>query len=121
MIRNVFIAAAVAGLIGFSAQTAKAGQQDFTIHNQTGFKITKLYVEPESNTKDWGDEILKGETIDNGEEYKVSLEGYGNDCKWAVSITDPSGTDWEVRDINLCEVSDLKFTKEGGKVKWSAN
>jgi len=121
MLRNLFLAAAVCGMVGMGAQAARAGAQDFTIHNNTGFKITKLYVEPESNTKDWGDEVLKGETIDNGDQYKITLNGYGDDCVWAVSITDPAGNDYEVRNINLCEVSDLKFTKQGNTVKWSAN
>ncbi|MDB5096527.1 MAG: hypothetical protein JWM80_948 [Cyanobacteria bacterium RYN_339] len=122
MLRNIFIAAAVVSMVGANAYIAQAAEnQDFTIHNNTGFKIMKLYVEPESNTKDWGDEMLKGETIDNGDTYSVKFSGYGDECKFAVSITDPAGKDYEVRDIDLCKINDLKFTKSGAGVKWEAN
>jgi hypothetical protein len=122
MFKKLFMSAVLTTLMLGAVHPAMAADhdQDITIDNQTGWAITALYVEPESNTADWGEEWLKGATIASGDAYDCHFTGYGDDCEFAISVTDPAGKSWEVRNIDICKVSKVKFTVAGGKVKWTA-
>jgi hypothetical protein len=102
-----------------AAGPARAGDiQNFTIHNKTGLAFKELYVEPMSNKADWGEEMLKGKSMANGEATEIDFKGFGDECKFGIRVVDSTGQPYEVDDVDLCKVSHFSFVKEGGEVKY---
>ncbi len=118
MLRKLLTVTAVAALCAVTATPAIAGDQDFTLHNDTGFKITKVYVEPESNTKDWGDEMLDGDSLANGEEQDLEFSGYGKTCVFGILVTDAKGKDHDFHNVDLCRFTDIKLYRLDGRLRW---
>jgi hypothetical protein len=100
---------------------AEGGVQDFTLHNATGKSITHVYVSEADNPK-WEEDVLGKDVLDNGESWDIKFKGYGeNVCKFDVKIKTDDDNEWIVDDINLCEMNDLKFSMQGGKVVYEKN
>ena len=118
MIKNT-VAIAAACLLGFAAP-AFAGQQDFTLNNETGKGITHVYVS-EATSQEWGDDVLGAEVaLEDGEASEISFDGYEDDvCKFDVKITLEDGKSWTVSNIDLCTMHDLVFKMQGGKVVYA--
>lgn len=114
MLRELLMATAVAVI----ASPAMAGDQDFTLHNDTGWRITMVYVEPESNTKDWGNEMLDGDTLADGAEQDIAFSGYGDECDFGLLVTDGHGKDHEFHHIDLCRFTDIRLYRENGRLRW---
>lgn len=105
----------------FATPAFAAGVQDFTLHNNTGKAITHVYVSESSNPK-WEEDVLGKDVLDNGDSWDIKFTGYGEDvCKFDVKIKTDDDAEWIVEDVNLCEMNDLKFSMEGGKVVFEKN
>ena len=118
MKKFAFAAAAAAIVLG-TAPAAFAGEQDFTIHNDTGMEIVELYVEA-SSAEEWGDEMLGGEHLEDGGSSEISFDGYEDECKFDIWLKDSKGGKWEVKGVDLCKIHDFVVTKKGNGLAWAA-
>jgi hypothetical protein len=105
---------AVALLFG-SVAAAQAGQQDFTLVNDTGHPICDVYISP-SDVADWQEDLLENDKycLSQGEKYHIT---FGRDLKgikmWDLRVVDDKGKDKVYEDINLMETSTITLRRSG--------
>jgi hypothetical protein len=101
----------IAGALWASAvaSAAYAARQDFTVTNHTGHTIINLYVSPHSDDH-WGPDILGRETLANGEQASVTFDRDETACHWDIKVTYDDNTANDLRDVNLCETTEVEFT-----------
>ena len=99
--KKLVIAALLAG--GLAAPAA-AGEQDFTILNNTGYPIERVYVSA-SAKDDWEEDVLGRDTLPNGERTKIRFDRDEDACLWDLKVVyeDEESAEWQ--GINLCKVS----------------
>jgi len=105
----------VASFVTASA-LARAGKQDFVLHNQTGVEIHSLYVSPHS-AGDWEDDILGRDTLPSGETVKVTFDDRDKHVKWDLKVTDKDGNALEWYDLNLIEIEEVTLHWDAAKGK----
>ncbi len=121
MTRGFGVFAVLLGLVagGIGERAARADHPaDFTVHNKIGGAITALYVSEAADDK-WGEDILGRDVLDDGESADVKFTGDMSSCKFDIKIDEKGGKSWVIGGIDLCEVSHLKFSKEGEKVVYT--
>lgn len=89
--------------------TAAAGQQDFTIINKTGHTVVNFQVSP-TNDNNWGPDILGRDVLNNGESAKISFSRDAEECMWDLKATYDDDDTTEMKNQNLCEISDVTLT-----------
>lgn len=86
-----------------AAGPALAGTQDFTLVNQTGVEIYRLYIS-ETTNQDWEEDVLGDDVLPDGS--RMNIDFYGRDaCLWDMLVTDDEDNSVEWTGINLCEAS----------------
>ena len=93
---------------------ARAGTQDFVLHNQTGVEIHEVYVSPVT-ADDWEEDVLGKETLPNGESVKVTFDDRDKHSHWDLKVTDGKGHSIEWHDLNLVEISEVTLHYKDGK------
>ena len=120
-LNKITLLAALATVLVASTPAYAAGMQNFTLHNGLGAAITHVYVSEADNAK-WEEDVLGKDVLADGEGWEIKFTGYGDAvCKFDVKIKTEDEKEWIVEDINLCEMNDLKFSMEGGKVVFAKN
>jgi hypothetical protein len=120
-VKKVFFPLAIAFAVAAVAAPALAdGAQDFELHNLTGMNIKALYVEPSANTDNWGDELLKGETLAGDGDTKINFSPGGTECEYDIKIMDDADNSYEVKGIDLCKINHFSISKEGDSLKYEA-
>jgi hypothetical protein len=97
-----------------AAAAAVAGEQDFTVVNQTGVEIHKLFVAPHSSD-DWGDDILGKDTLPDGETLDIEFGRHEKAAHWDLKIEDSEGHSVEWESLNLLEISKVTLHYKDGK------
>lgn len=105
---------AVVGMALLAAAAAVAGEQDFTVVNQTGVEIHKLFVAPHSSD-DWGDDILGKDTLPDGETLDIEFGRHEKAAHWDLKIEDSEGHSVEWESLNLLEISKVTLHYKDGK------
>ena len=85
-----------------------AGQQNFTLVNNTGHTVVTLNVSA-SNENSWGEDILGRDTLANGEQAQVTFDRHEDQCSWDIKVTYDDGTNNDLRAVNLCETTEVEF------------
>lgn len=104
----------VAEIALLTAAPAFAGEQDFTLHNQTGFEIHSLHVAPHSSDE-WGEDILGKDTLDNGETLDIKFHRTEKAAHWDLRIEDKNGKSFTWESLNLIEISEVTLHYANGK------
>jgi hypothetical protein len=105
--------AVIAALVPLST-FARAGKQDFIVHNQTGVEIKSLYVSPHS-ADDWQEDILGRDTLPNGESVKINFDDRDKRTHWDLKVTDKDGNALEWYDLKLVEIKELTLRYDAEK------
>lgn len=95
----------------FTATSAIAAQQDFTVINRTGFVVVSLNVS-QSSEINWGPDILGGEVLANGETAQVSFDRTEGVCMWDIRATYSDGDTGDWHQVNLCEIGEVTLGGE---------
>ena len=107
--------AAIAAFAFLSGPAAAAAQQDFTILNNTGYVIERVYVSA-SKTDEWEEDVLGEDVLEDGNRVKIRFDKDEESCLFDIRVayTDGETADWH--GINLCEVSvvGLKYDRKDG-------
>src|ERR1051325_4736843 len=93
---------------------ARAGKQDFVLHNETGVEIHEVYVSPVT-AGDWEEDVLGKETLPNGESVKITFDDRDKHSHWDLKVTDGKGNSIEWHDLNLVEISEVTLHYKDGK------
>ena len=105
-----FVSAIAACAIGAGlAIPAKAGVQDFTVVNRTGYEIYSLYVSP-SDEGSWEEDVLDEDVLSEGSSVRVNFDNSEDDCMWDIMVVysvDDEHVYWN--DVDLCEVSTVQL------------
>jgi hypothetical protein len=90
------------------------GRQDFTVVNQTGVEINKLYVSPHS-VNDWQEDVLGQDTLPDGDSVNIRFSRSEKAAKWDLRIEDSDGNGIEWTNLNLLEISKVTLHYKNGK------
>lgn len=98
-----YFAAAMAAVLAL-AGPALAGDQDFTLINNTGLVVNEVYVSP-SAVDDWEEDVLGQDVLGHGARTAIRFERDAEACLWDLRVvyTDGEAADWG--GLNLCEIS----------------
>ena len=89
-----------------------AGDQDFVLFNRTGYDIDEVYVAL-PNQKDWGEDIMESDTLDNGQKVTIQFSHKEKECNWDMRIVFSDGEEAIWEDFDLCTVSEITLRYEG--------
>jgi hypothetical protein len=104
--RPIFIVATLAAGICLAGATAHAGKQDFTLFNNTGYQIDKVYVSS-VGAKSWEQDVMGRDTLEDGGEVAISFEKGERGCHYDLKVDYHDGDTAEWHDVNLCELSNI--------------
>ena len=90
------------------------GKQDFTLHNNTGVEIHKLFISPH-DTNEWQEDILGKDTMADGESLEINFSRKETTKLWDLKIVDKEGTGIEWENLNLLEISEITLHYKDGK------
>jgi len=113
---SISLALAVIATLVTATAFARAGKQDFILHNQTGVEIHSLYVSPHSADA-WEEDVLGRDTLPSGETVKVTFEDRDKRVKWDLKVTDKDGNALEWYDLNLIEIEEVTLHWDASKGK----
>jgi hypothetical protein len=105
---------ALVGMVLFAASAMHAGEQDFTLINNTGVEIHKLHVAPHSSDE-WGEDILGEDTLPNGASVDITFPSKTRAAHWDLRIEDSKGNSLTWESIDLKEVSEVTLHYKDGK------
>jgi ABC-type transport system substrate-binding protein len=98
-----------------SGSTAQqGGAQDFTLVNQTGVEIDKLYIGPH-NVDEWGEDILGQDTLPSGQSVEIKFSRTEKAAMWDLKIEDKQGNSIEWENLNLLEINKVTLFYKDGK------
>jgi hypothetical protein len=115
--KNAFVAAILAALIGLVVPGGAAfaeGKQDFTLVNQTGYRIDKVYVSPTASN-DWEEDVLGRDVLDDGESVDITFHRDTPGCKWDLKVVyadDDSSAVWSGFDICTITKITIHYNKK---------
>ncbi|MEO1084350.1 MAG: argininosuccinate lyase [Acidobacteriota bacterium] len=101
--RAAYLRLAALVALALAATVAFAGTQDFTLVNQTGGEIYRVFISETAND-DWEEDILGEDVMPDGDRLDVSFSGRSA-CLWDVVVMDDAENSVTWTGINLCEVS----------------
>jgi hypothetical protein len=93
---------------------ARAGKQDFVLHNETGVEIHEVYVSPVT-ADDWEEDVLGKDPLPNGESVKITFDDRDKHAHWDLKVGDGKGNSIEWHDLNLVEISEVTLHYKDGK------
>ena len=106
------------GLVGLAASafalTAQAGDQDFTLVNDTNVEIHELYASPHE-TNNWEEDILGENTLVHGASVNISFSPAEPAAMWDLKVVDGEGNSIMWESLNLLEISEVTLHYENGK------
>ncbi len=105
------LAATAALAMTFMSVGARAGDQDFTLVNRTGYTIEQVYVSP-IKSKNWEEDVLGRDVLDDGEKVNIRFSKREDVCRWDLKVIYDDGEEAEWSDFNLCEVSRITIHYE---------
>ena len=98
-----------------------AGKQDFTLINNSPFKIVGFWVAP-ADSDNWEENILEGMSVASNDSIDITFDNANNVTWWNFRIKDSSGKiwNWEKNKYNLTQISELTYYYNGsrGSIKY---
>ena len=93
---------------------ARAGDQDFTLVNDTGVEIHHVYIAPHSSDE-WGEDILGEDTLADGASVDIKFSRKEKAALWDLKIEDKGGNTIEWEKLNLLEIAKVTIHYKNGK------
>lgn len=101
--RRFVLLCAIVGVALFGTKSF-AGEQDFTLVNNTGTDIHQLFVGP-TTSDEWGEDILGVNVLDDGASANITFAGEDSTAFWDIKIVDGDGNELFWRKLNLKKIS----------------
>lgn len=106
--------ALVFSLAGMTQASAKKLDLDFTVHNETGVVIHKLFITPHSSDK-WDENVLGDKLLKDGESFEITFSPKETAEKWDIRVEDADGNPIEWENLKLSEITDVTLHYKNGK------
>ncbi len=97
-----------------NSSSQQGGKQDFTLVNQTGVEIHRVYISPHDKD-DWEEDILGRDTLASGESLDITFDRAEKAKMWDLRVEDKSGNAIEWENLNLLEISKVTLHYKDGK------
>jgi len=97
-----------------NSSSSAEGKQDFTLVNQTGVEIDKVFISPHSSN-DWEEDILGQDTLPSGQSVDIKFHRNEKAAMWDLRIEDKQGNSIEWENLNLLEISKVTLHYKDGK------
>jgi hypothetical protein len=97
-----------------STSAAQSGAQDFTLVNQTGVEIDKVYISPHDKD-DWEEDILGEDTLPSDKSVDIKFHRDETAAEWDLRVEDSKGNSIEWENLNLLKISKLTLHYKDGK------
>lgn len=107
-------AAALVLLAMAAVGSANAGEQDFTVFNETGVEIHRLYTSPHSSDS-WDEDVLGEYTLPDGEGVEISFSPLEDAAMWDLRVEDADGNYITWENLNLLRISAVTLYYEDGE------
>ena len=111
---RVILAFGMLGIFLVATAYARAGKQDFILHNRTGVEIHEVYVSPHT-ANEWEEDVLGKDTLADGDSVKITFEDREKHAHWDLKVVDGKGNSIEWEDLNLVEISEVTLHYKDGK------
>jgi hypothetical protein len=110
---------AVCALTVTLARASFAGDQDFTLHNETGKTVKELYVSPHAEDN-WGEDVLGEDVLETGEEVDITFDRKEDAESWDMKVVFSDGKNSVWTKLKLTELTDITISYKNGKpwAKW---
>ena len=106
--------ALVISMLGMTQASAAKLDLDFTIHNETGVVIHKIFISPHSSDK-WEENVLGDKLLKNDESIDISFSPKETAEKWDIRVEDSDGNPIEWDNLKLSEITDVILHYKNGK------
>ena len=97
-----------------SSTSDQAGAQDFTLDNETGVEIHKVYISPH-DSNDWEEDILGKDTLPSGQSVDIKFSPKEQAAMWDLRVEDSQGNAIEWENLNLLKISKVTLHYKDGK------
>lgn len=122
--RNKFISscAALAALFVLAlGPTARAESAlDFTLVNDTGYTIDKVFVSP-SKLEEWGEDVMGEDQVPDGKSVKIHFNrAHEKDTKWDIKVvfTDKEYRYWTNLDLSSISEVTIHYKNDHATATW---
>ncbi len=112
--RKTAVWIAALALLTIQPGSVFAGDQDFTLHNSTGYTIAELYVSS-ADTNDWEEDVLGRDTLAANESLKITFPRRENAEKWDMKVVFDDGEEGIWQDLLLTEITDVTISYRDGQ------
>ena len=102
-----------------NANTSSAAEQDFTLVNETGVEIDKVFISPH-DADDWEEDILGKDTLPTGQSVDVKFSREETAAQWDLRIEDKEGNGIEWENLDLLKISKLTLNYDAASKKATA-
>jgi hypothetical protein len=97
-----------------SSPASTSAAQDFTLVNETGVEIDKVFISPHDKD-DWEEDVLGRDTLPNGQTVDIKFHRAETAAVWDLKIEDSKGNGIEWENLNLLEISKVTLYYKDGK------
>ena len=99
-----------------SSASEASGAQDFTLVNETGVEIDKVFISP-NDKDDWEEDILGKDTLPSGQSVDIKFHRDETAAQWDLKVEDKQGNAITWENLNLLKISKLTlhYDKASGK------
>jgi hypothetical protein len=103
-----------------SSAASDSAAQDFTLVNQTGVEIDKVYISPHEKD-DWEEDVLGKDTLPTGQSVDIKFHRNETAAEWDLRIEDKEGNSIEWEKLNLLKISKLTLHYDAATKKATAD
>ena len=97
-----------------STPASTTAVQDFTLVNETGVEIDKVFISPHDKN-DWEEDILGQDTLPTGQKVDIKFHRAEKAPIWDLRIEDKQGNGIEWENLNLLEIAKVTLYYKDGK------
>ena len=114
--------ALIALAVSFTPASAKAESAlDFTLVNDTGYTIDKVFISP-SKAEDWGDDVMgPDDQVPDGKSVKIHFSrAHEKETKWDIKIvfTDNENRFWTDLDLSTISEVTIHYKNDHATATW---
>jgi hypothetical protein len=103
-----------------SSAASDSAAQDFTLVNETGVEIDKVYISPHDKD-DWEEDVLGKDTLPTGQSVDIKFHRDETAAEWDLRIEDKGGNSIEWENLNLLKISKLTLHYDAAAKKATAD
>ena len=88
------------------------GKQDFTLVNDTGFPIYKVFVSP-ADDNSWEDDVLGKDVLPEDAHVDIHFSHRAHADLWDLKVVDADGDEYVWEDFDLTTISKITIQWDG--------